>query len=47
MSGRLDSMPVLEPNPTGGNKKLLQMFALIGAILVAIAVVATIAANLG
>ncbi|WP_279387894.1 SGM_5486 family transporter-associated protein [Streptacidiphilus pinicola] len=40
-------MPVLEPNPTGGNKKLLQMFALIGAILVAIAIVATIAANLG
>jgi hypothetical protein len=40
-------MPVLEPNPTGGNKKLLQMFALIGAIFVAIAILATVAANLG
>ncbi|WP_269664880.1 SGM_5486 family transporter-associated protein [Streptacidiphilus rugosus] len=40
-------MPVLEPNPTDGNKKLLQMFALIGAILVVIAIVATIGANFG
>ena len=47
MSGRLVAMPVLEPNPTGGNKKLLQMFALIGGILAVIAIIATIGANLG
>ena len=47
MSGTLVVMPVLEPNPTGGNKKLLQMFALIGGILVVIAIIATIAANMG
>jgi hypothetical protein len=40
-------MPVLEPNPTGGNKKLLQMFALIGLIMVVIAIIATIGANFG
>ncbi|MEY9968966.1 hypothetical protein ABIA33_007053 [Streptacidiphilus sp. MAP12-16] len=40
-------MPVLEPNPTGGNKKLLQMFGLIIAILVVIGVIATIATKLG
>jgi hypothetical protein len=40
-------MPVLEPNPTGGNKKLLQMFGLIGLILVVIAIIATIGANFG
>ena len=40
-------MPYLDPNPTGGNKKLLQMFALILGILVVIGIVATIAAKLG
>jgi len=40
-------MPYLEPNPTGGNKKLLQMFGLIGAIMVVIAIIATIASWTG
>jgi hypothetical protein len=45
--GRLIVMPVLEPNPTGGNKKLLQMFGLIMGILVVIGIIATFAAKLG
>jgi hypothetical protein len=40
-------MPVLDPNPTGGNKKLLQMFGLVLAILVVIALIASIAPKLG
>jgi hypothetical protein len=40
-------MPYLEPNPTGGQKKLLQVFAVIGGILVLISIVATIAAKMG
>lgn len=40
-------MPVLEPHPTGGNKKLLQFFGLILAILVVIGVIATIAEKMG
>ncbi|WP_269084290.1 SGM_5486 family transporter-associated protein [Streptacidiphilus carbonis] len=40
-------MPVLDPHPTGGNKKLLQMFGLILAILVVIGVVASFATTMG
>ncbi|WP_267970544.1 SGM_5486 family transporter-associated protein [Streptacidiphilus albus] len=40
-------MPYLEPNPTGGNKKLLQMFGLIGGIMVVISIIATIASWTG
>jgi|GEM_PF-1720299 len=40
-------MPVLEPNPTGGNRKLLQLFAMIFGILVVIGIVATIATSMG
>ena len=40
-------MPYLDENPTGGQKKLLQMFGVIGGILVVIAIIATIAANMG
>jgi hypothetical protein len=40
-------MPYLEPNPTGGQKKLLQVFALIAGIMVVISIVATIAAKMG
>ncbi|MEZ0089336.1 SGM_5486 family transporter-associated protein [Streptacidiphilus sp. EB129] len=40
-------MPVLEPNPTGGNKKLLQMFGLILAILVVIGIAASVATTMG
>jgi hypothetical protein len=41
------AMPALEPNPVGGNKKLLQMFALIGGIMIVISIVATIASTMG
>ncbi|WP_265736854.1 SGM_5486 family transporter-associated protein [Phaeacidiphilus oryzae] len=40
-------MPVLEPNPTGGNRKLLLVFATIIGIFVVIAIIATIASNMG
>lgn len=40
-------MPVLEPNPADGQKKLLQMLGLIAAIVVAVAIIATIAAKMG
>ncbi|MFF0295096.1 SGM_5486 family transporter-associated protein [Kitasatospora sp. NPDC004615] len=40
-------MPVLEPNPQGGQKKLLQMLGLIAAIVVVISIVASIASNMG
>ncbi|MGA5703702.1 SGM_5486 family transporter-associated protein [Peterkaempfera bronchialis] len=40
-------MPVLEPNPTDGHKKLLLMFAAIAGILVAVGIIATIAQNMG
>ncbi|MFD3522061.1 SGM_5486 family transporter-associated protein [Streptomyces sp. NPDC058653] len=36
-------MPVLEPNPQNGQKKLLMMFGTIIGIMVVIAVIATIA----
>jgi hypothetical protein len=45
--GRLTPMPYLDDNPTGGQKKLLQMFAVIAGILVFIGIIATIAANMG
>jgi hypothetical protein len=37
-------MPVLEPEPQNGQKKLLQLLALIFGILIVIGVVATFAA---
>ncbi|MQY16428.1 hypothetical protein SRB5_66270 [Streptomyces sp. RB5] len=37
-------MPVLEPNPQGGQRKLLMILALIAGITIAISVVATILA---
>lgn len=37
-------MPVLEPNPQNGQKKLLLVYGLIFAILIVIGVVASIAA---
>jgi hypothetical protein len=37
-------MPVLEPEPQDGQKKLLQLLALIFGILIVIGVVATFAA---
>ena len=40
-------MPVLEPNPTGGNKKLLQMFGLILGIMTVIGIIASFATKLG
>ncbi|WP_280842447.1 SGM_5486 family transporter-associated protein [Kitasatospora phosalacinea] len=40
-------MPVLDPHPQGGQKKLLQMLGLIAAIVVVIAVVATFANAMG
>ncbi|GGV11044.1 MULTISPECIES: SGM_5486 family transporter-associated protein [Kitasatospora] len=40
-------MPVLEPNPTDGHKKLAQIAGLIAGIVVLLAVVAIVAKNLG
>ncbi|MFF1908931.1 SGM_5486 family transporter-associated protein [Kitasatospora sp. NPDC058218] len=40
-------MPVLDPNPTDGHKKLGQLAALIVGIVVLLAIVATVAQNLG
>ncbi len=40
-------MPVLEPNPTDGHKKLAQIAAAIAGIVVLLAVVAIIATNAG
>ncbi|MEV7216101.1 SGM_5486 family transporter-associated protein [Kitasatospora cineracea] len=40
-------MPVLDPNPQGGQKKLLQMLGLIAGIVVVIAIVATVAQAMG
>ncbi|MFD8595910.1 SGM_5486 family transporter-associated protein [Kitasatospora sp. NPDC059646] len=40
-------MPVLDPNPQGGQKKLLQMLGLIAGIVVLLAIVASIAQSMG
>ncbi|GAB2715175.1 MULTISPECIES: SGM_5486 family transporter-associated protein [Kitasatospora] len=40
-------MPVLEPNPTDGRKKLLLVFAAIIGIVVLISIIATIAQSMG
>ncbi|GAA2096915.1 hypothetical protein GCM10009759_26580 [Kitasatospora saccharophila] len=40
-------MPVLDPDPQGGQKKLLQMLGLIAAIVVVIGIVATVANAMG
>ncbi|MEV0532840.1 SGM_5486 family transporter-associated protein [Kitasatospora sp. NPDC050463] len=40
-------MPVLEPNPTDGHKKLGQLAAVIVGIVVLLAIVATVAQNIG
>ncbi|WP_395293855.1 SGM_5486 family transporter-associated protein [Kitasatospora hibisci] len=40
-------MPVLEPNPTDGHKKLGLLAATIGGIVLALVIVAIVAKNLG
>ncbi|MFC5665628.1 SGM_5486 family transporter-associated protein [Kitasatospora misakiensis] len=40
-------MPVLEPNPTDGHKKLGQLAAIIGGIVALLVVVAIVAQNIG
>ncbi|MFD7643824.1 SGM_5486 family transporter-associated protein [Kitasatospora sp. NPDC059795] len=40
-------MPVLDPNPQGGQKKLLQMLGVIAGIVVLLAIIATVAQNMG
>lgn len=40
-------MPVLDPNPQDGQKKLLQMLGLIAGIVVVLAIVAVVAKNMG
>ncbi|MDH6578507.1 SGM_5486 family transporter-associated protein [Kitasatospora sp. MAP5-34] len=40
-------MPVLEPNPQDGQKKLLQLMGVIVLIVVAVSIVAVIARNIG
>ncbi|GAA0698027.1 hypothetical protein GCM10010193_61300 [Kitasatospora atroaurantiaca] len=40
-------MPVLEPNPPDGQKKLLQLMGVIAGIVILVAVVAVIARNMG
>lgn len=43
MSGTLGGMPVLEPNPQDGQKKLLLVLGAIFGILVVIGVIASLA----
>ncbi|WP_107090649.1 SGM_5486 family transporter-associated protein [Streptomyces sp. WM6378] len=43
---RLKRLPVLEPNPMDGHRKLLRMLAVIAGILGAIAIGAVIAARM-
>ncbi|MFB7678067.1 SGM_5486 family transporter-associated protein [Kitasatospora purpeofusca] len=40
-------MPVLEPNPTDGHKKLGQLAAIIVGIVVLLVIVAIVARNIG
>ncbi|MDH6134330.1 hypothetical protein P3T37_003733 [Kitasatospora sp. MAA4] len=40
-------MPVLEPNPPNGQKKLLQLFGVILGVLVLVGIIATIAQSMG
>ncbi|MFB7381495.1 MULTISPECIES: SGM_5486 family transporter-associated protein [Kitasatospora] len=40
-------MPVLEPNPTDGHKKLGQLAAIIAGIVVLLVIVAIVARNIG
>ncbi|WP_405011057.1 SGM_5486 family transporter-associated protein [Kitasatospora sp. NBC_01539] len=40
-------MPVLEPDPQDGQKKLLQLMGVIAGVVVLVAVVAMIAARIG
>ncbi|WP_281278581.1 SGM_5486 family transporter-associated protein [Streptomyces tateyamensis] len=40
-------MPVLEPEPTDGRKKLLQLMGLILGVVVLVSVIATIAQAMG
>ncbi|WP_255359310.1 MULTISPECIES: SGM_5486 family transporter-associated protein [unclassified Kitasatospora] len=40
-------MPVLEPNPPDGQKKLLQLLGVIAAIVVLVSVIATVANGFG
>ncbi|GJF30898.1 hypothetical protein KNE206_35980 [Kitasatospora sp. NE20-6] len=40
-------MPVLEPDPQDGQKKLLQLMGVIAGVVVLVAVVAMVAARIG
>ncbi|MFJ8044194.1 SGM_5486 family transporter-associated protein [Kitasatospora sp. NPDC096147] len=40
-------MPVLEPNPPNGQKKLLQLLGLIAALVVVISIIASYANDMG
>ncbi|MFD5464781.1 SGM_5486 family transporter-associated protein [Kitasatospora sp. NPDC127059] len=40
-------MPVLDPNPTGGRKQLGRIALAIGGIVVLVAIIATVAAQIG
>ncbi|MFD9130463.1 SGM_5486 family transporter-associated protein [Kitasatospora sp. NPDC059571] len=40
-------MPVLEPNPQDGQKKLLQLMGVIAGVVVLVAVIAMVAARIG
>ncbi|MEV6212216.1 SGM_5486 family transporter-associated protein [Kitasatospora sp. NPDC051914] len=40
-------MPVLEPEPQDGQKKLLQLMAVIAGVVVVVAVIAMVAARQG
>ncbi|MER5867925.1 SGM_5486 family transporter-associated protein [Kitasatospora sp. NPDC002040] len=40
-------MPVLEPNPPNGQKKLLQLLGLIAGIVVLVSVIASVANGFG
>ncbi|GAA1070465.1 MULTISPECIES: SGM_5486 family transporter-associated protein [Streptomycetaceae] len=40
-------MPVLEPEPQDGQKKLLQLMGVIAGVVVLVAVIAMVAARLG
>jgi hypothetical protein len=40
-------MPVLEPNPTDGRRKLLQLMGMIIGVVVLVSIIATIAQAMG
>ncbi|GAA2234886.1 hypothetical protein GCM10010430_14620 [Kitasatospora cystarginea] len=44
---RLGTMPVLEPNPPNGQKKLLALLGVIAAIVVVVSIIASVAQSMG